>query len=82
MKKLAHLGVDYHVKTVTITVYLNDEGFYETVRFNNSDKTIAKYLKKLAKQFEIKLCYEASSSGYVFQRKMDKLETMGDVVTL
>lgn len=46
MKKLAYLGVDYHVKTVTITVYLNDEGFYETVRFNNSDKTIAKYLKK------------------------------------
>ena len=61
MKKIAHLGVDYHIKTVTITVYINDEGFYETVRFKNSDKTIAKYLKKLSKQFEIRLCYEASS---------------------
>lgn len=80
MKKIAHLGVDYHVKTVTITVYLNNEGFYETVRFNNSDKTIAKYLKKLSRKFEIKLCYEASSSGYVFQRKMDKLGYHCDVI--
>ena len=73
MKKIAHLGVDYHVKTVAITVYINDEGFYETVRFKNSDKKITNYLKKLSKQFEVKLCYEASSSGYVFQRKMEKL---------
>ncbi|MEE8431675.1 MAG: hypothetical protein V3S16_10525 [Candidatus Desulfatibia sp.] len=35
MRKIAHLGVDYHAKTVTITVYINDEGFYETVRFKN-----------------------------------------------
>ena len=80
MKKIAHLGVDYHIKTVTITVYINDEGFYETVRFKNSDKTIAKYLKKLSKQFEIRLCYEASSSGYVFQRKMEKLGYHCDVI--
>ena len=80
MKRIAYLGVDYHVKTVAITVYINDEGFYETVRFKNSDKTITKYLKKLSEQFEIRLCYEASSSGYIFQRKMEKLGYPCDVI--
>lgn len=31
-------------------------------------------MKKLSKQFKIKACYEASSNGYAFQRKMASLE--------
>jgi transposase len=31
---------------------------------------IRKYMTKLSERFEIKACYEASSNGYSFQRKM------------
>lgn len=36
-------------------------------------------MKNLSKEFDIKTCCEASSSGYSFQRKMDG---DGDVVSL
>ena len=42
----------------------------ETIRLKNDDKIIAKYLKKLSEKLELKLCYEASSNGYAFQRKV------------
>ncbi len=71
MKQVAFLGVDYHIKTITIAIYLaKEKKFYETIRLNNDDKTIKKYMKKLSTQFDLKMCYEASCSGYVFQRKM------------
>ena len=81
MKKLAYVGVDYHVKTITISVYLPDEQkFLETTRLNNTDKGITKHMKKLSKQFDLKICYEASGSGYVFQRKMKALGFHCDVI--
>jgi len=81
MKKLAYVGVDYHIKTVTIAVYLADEKqFHDTRHLTNDDKTIKKYMKKLSKLFQIKICYEASSSGYVFQRKMQALGYHCDVI--
>jgi transposase len=70
-KKIAHLGVDYHPDSVTIAVLVQGEkDFYDTVHMANNDKAISRYLNKLSKHFELKLCYEASSSGYSFQRKV------------
>jgi transposase len=43
---------------------------FETVRIRNEDKIIRKYLKKLSERFNTRACYEASCSGYYFQRKM------------
>jgi transposase len=81
MKQVAFLGVDYHIKTITIAVYLDKEKkFYETIRLNNDDKTTKKYMKKLSTQFDLKICYEASCSGYVFQRKMQALGYHCDVI--
>lgn len=81
MKQVACLGVDYHIKTITIAVYLGKEKkFYETIRLNNDDKTIKKYMKKLSIQFDLRICYEASCSGYVFQRKMQALGYHCDVI--
>ena len=81
MKKLAYVGVDYHVKTVTIAVYLADEKrFFETTRLHNQAPIINKYMKKLAKQFDLRICYEASGSGYTFQRKMQALGMHCDVI--
>ena len=81
MKKLAYVGVDYHVKTITIAVYLKEEQKYlETIRLSNADKSISKYMKKLSHQFDLRICYEASGSGYVFQRKMQALGFHCDVI--
>jgi len=71
MKKIAHVGVDYHLDSLSIAVLPEGErDFYETIHLQNSNAMIAKYLRKLSKKFELRLCYEACSSGYAFQRKV------------
>jgi transposase len=71
MKKIAYVGIDYHQNTLTIAVRVQDKKkIHETVRLRNADKVIRKYMKKLSEKFTIRACYEASCSGYYFQRKM------------
>ncbi len=80
-KTLAYVGVDYHAKTVTIAVYLNEtKKFIETTRLPNDETRIKKFMKKLSKKYGLKICYEASGSGYVFQRKMRDLGFHCDVI--
>jgi transposase len=71
MKKIAYVGIDYHQNTLTVAVRIQgSKKIHETIHLRNEDKVIRKYMKKLSKEFEIRACYEASSSGYYFQRKM------------
>lgn len=71
MKKIAYVGIDYHQNTLTIAVQLEGEKkIHETVRIRNENKIIRKFMEKLSKEFSIRPCYEASASGYYFQRKM------------
>jgi len=71
MKKIAYIGIDYHLHSLSIAVMLEGERkCYELIRLKNEDKVISKYMKKLSDTFEIKACYEASCNGYTFQRKM------------
>jgi transposase len=71
MKKIAYVGIDYHQNTLSIAVRIQDrKKIHETVHLRNEDKVIRRYMKKLSKEFEIRACYEASSNGYCFQRKM------------
>jgi transposase len=71
MKKIAYVGVDYHINILAIAVVIEGmKDIYETIRLKNQDKLISKYLKKLSDKFELRLCYEASGSGYAFQRKV------------
>ena len=71
MRKIAYVGIDYHVKTLTIACISEDEkDFHNCTRLRNTDTNIKKYLKKLSKEYEVKACYEASTSGYTLQRKM------------
>ena len=71
MEKIAYVGVDYHVDFLSIAVMIEGEKkIFDTIRLVNKDKVITKYFKKLAREFAIRACYEASGSGYVFQRKM------------
>ena len=71
MKKIAYVGIDYHQNTLTIAVRIEGKKTIdETIRIRNEDKIIRKYMKKLSEKFTIRACYEASCSGYYFQRKM------------
>ncbi len=71
MKKIAYVGIDYHQNTLSIAVRVQGKKkIDETIRLRNEDKIIRKYMKKLSEKFTIRACYEASCSGYYFQRKM------------
>lgn len=81
MKKIAHLGIDYHIETITIAVKIEGEqDFYDTKRMKNTNKNIKKYITKLSKEYEIKACYEASCNGYNFQRQMKSWGFHCDVI--
>lgn len=71
MKKISYVGIDYHLNSLSIAVIISGEKRpYEMIRIKNDDKVIRKYMSKLAERFEVQACYEASCSGYSFQRKM------------
>jgi transposase len=81
MRKIAYVGIDYHLNHLSIAVMLKGKKkFCDVIRLANNDKTIKKYVKKLSNDFEIRACYEASSSGYVFQRKMTSWGYHCDVI--
>ena len=71
MKKIAYVGIDYHQNSVSMAVVLEGQKeIHDTIRLVNEDKRIKKYLKRYSQKFQIRACYEASSCGYVLQRKM------------
>jgi transposase len=72
MKRVAYVGVDYHVNSVSVGVLIEGASdFLDCIHIRNDDKMIRKYLIKLSKDYELRVCYEACSSGYVFQRKVN-----------
>lgn len=80
-KKIAYVGIDYHKNTLTIAVRIEGEKeIHDAIRIRNEDKIIQKYLKKISKDFDIRACYEASSSGYNFYRKMTSWGYHCDVI--
>lgn len=81
MKKTAHVGIDYHIIRLTIAVMVEGEkDFHSTIHLENKTKVIANHLKKLAEQFQLKICYEASGSGYHFQRLLHSWGYHCDVI--
>lgn len=81
MKKTAFVGIDYHISRLTIAVMPEGEkDFLSTLHLENKIKVIANYIKKLAEQFQLKICYEASGSGYHFQRLLHSWGYHCDVI--
>jgi transposase len=71
MKKVAYFGIDYHNRVLAIAVMIDgSKDIHDTIRIKNDPAVIRKYLNKYCSEYEIKACYEASCSGYVFQRQM------------
>ncbi|MBU0994888.1 MAG: IS110 family transposase [Proteobacteria bacterium] len=80
-KPIAYVAVDYHVKIVTVAVKEeNLKEIHDTVRMKNESTLIKKYLKKLCGKFDLKICYEASTSGYSFQRQLQSWGFECDVI--
>jgi len=81
MEKTVYVGIDYHISKLTIAVKMQDqENFHSTIHLENKTKVIANYLKKLSEQFQLKICYEASGSGYHFQRLLHSWGYHCDVI--
>ena len=81
MKKIANVGVDYHLNSLSIAVLPEGEkDFHQSIHLHNQDRLIANYLKKLSKNFELRICYEACSCGYDFQRKLNAWGYHCDVI--
>ena len=81
MNKIAYIGIDYHLETVTIAIMIDGEKeFFDTTRMRNQDKNIKKYIKKISKDYVVQACYEASCNGYTFQRKMNNWGFHCDVI--
>jgi len=52
----------------------------ETIQLPNEEKLIARYFKKLSEKYTLRICYEASGSGYAFQRKVTSWGYHCDVI--
>jgi transposase len=74
MKKVAYVGNDVHKESVVIAVYIEAETVPQIEhKMINEKTTVQKFYRKLQKEYEVKACYEASSSGYVFHRWLKEI---------
>ena len=81
MNKIAYVGIDYHVNSLSLAVVIEGERkLHDTIRLKNDDKVILRYMKRLSRHYAIKACYEASTNGYAFQRKMNRWGYHCDVI--
>ena len=50
MKKIAYVGIDYHINLLSIVVVIEGEKeLYETIRLSNNDMVIIRYMKSCQK---------------------------------
>jgi transposase len=71
MRKIAYVGIDYYLHSLSIAVLIEgDKEPDQMVHLKNDDHVIRKFMSKISEKFQIKACYEASTNGYCFQRKM------------
>lgn len=74
MKSVAYAGNDVHQGNIVISVYGADgrDPILEKTIINDKAR-VQKYYKKLSRTYEVKACYEASGSGYVFYRWLKEI---------
>ena len=70
-KTKVYVGMDVHKDTVTIAVL--PEGAREPTlvkRMSHDPRGLRRMLSRLAREHEVRACYEASGAGYVLERKI------------
>ena len=73
MKKLLHVGLDVDDKSFHIGAFCSETGeVFELTSRPNSGDLLKKLLKFQEKNFQIKICYEATYIGYSLHRALQK----------
>jgi len=81
MKSVAYAGNDVHQGNIVISIYEKEgrDPVLEKTVINDKAK-VQKYYKKLSRTYEIRACYEASGSGYVFYRWLKEIGVQCEVI--
>ncbi|MDE2107174.1 MAG: IS110 family transposase [Patescibacteria group bacterium] len=75
MKSIAYVGVDAHLSTLSVCVMVmgSQEPVFQT-KLVNSRNAVKKCFGKLADKYDLRVCYEASSCGFVLYRWLTDME--------
>jgi transposase len=66
-----YVGMDVHKDSISLAALLPGRDHHEpVVRLEHDLRKVRRYMDRLAKQGEIRACYEASGAGFVLQRAM------------
>ncbi len=81
MSILAHAGIDAHEKSLTVCVYVGDSESPD-VRFDvpNDEMEVKRAFGRLARKYDPRCCYEASSGGYVLHRWLKSIGVQCEVI--
>jgi transposase len=66
------VGLDVHRRGITAAVLQGDRSDYEVVRLSGDVQHVRRFFARLGRRGEPRGCYEASSTGYVLQRALDR----------
>lgn len=80
-RPIIYLGMDVHKDSITIAVL--PEGAKTPTRIDrlvNDLPTLRKWIERVARDGEIRACYEASGAGYVLHRAMQEWGYACDVI--
>jgi len=73
MGQIMFCGMDVHKESITIAVLEStDEEPVHVQRLPNDNRRLRRFLERVAKQGEVRACYEASGAGYVLQRQLQE----------
>lgn len=79
-KILIYVGMDVHGKSIVTGALVGNSETVLEDRFSHEDGRIRRYLKRLSRKGDVRVCYEASSFGYVLYHKIRKWGYQCDVI--
>ena len=82
-RSIIYLGMDVHKESITIAVL--PDGAKAPTRFEklpNDLPKLKKWIERIARDGEIRACYEASGAGYVLHRALTEWGYACDVIAI
>lgn len=82
VRSIIYLGMDVHKESITIAVLPADAKKVPTRldRLPNDLAKLKRWMERVARDGELRACYEASGAGYVLHRAMREWGYAGDVI--
>lgn len=72
-KKIAYLGLDVHKKSYSAALFRIDKSTVDfEKKISSNIRKVIEFCKELSKEFDLRICYEAGSTGYKLYRKCIK----------